>query len=296
MQFLATALSAAPARSGMPPLAVAAVLAAALTHAIWNALAHAVRDKLTMAALMGAGSAVIAAPLVLLAPMPAAGAWPYIIASAILHVGYNGLLLLSFRLGEFSQVYPVARGTSPWLVGIAGAVFAGDRLSPLGWTGVAVVSAGLMSLVFAGGYRPTRTDVPALAAALGTGVAIASYTVVDGLGVRLSGGALSYAAWLFLLEGVLTLLAALPLRRHGGWNVAGAWRTGLACAALSILAYGLVLWAQTQGALAAVAALRETSVIAGAIIGAMFFRESFGRGRIAGAVIVATGIALINLG
>jgi len=296
VQSLATVTTtAAAARSGMPPLAVAAVLAAALTHAVWNALAHAVSDKVTMAALMGAWSALLAVPLVLLAPLPATAAWPYIIASALLHVGYNGLLLLSYRLGEFSQVYPVARGTSPWLVGIAGALVAGDRLSPLGWAGVAVVSAGLMSLVFSGGYRPTRTDVPALAAALGTGVAIASYTVVDGLGVRQAGGALSYAAWLFLLEGGLTLLAALPLRR-GHLPVRGTWRTGAACAALSILAYGLVLWAQTQGALAAVAALRETGVIAGAIIGALFFRESFGRGRVIGAVVVAAGIGLINLG
>ena len=283
------------ARSGMPPLAVAAVLIAAATHAIWNALAHAVPGKVAMAALMGAGSALFAIPLILIAPMPAGAAWPYIIASGILHVGYNGLLLLSYRLGEFSQVYPVARGTSPWMVGIAGALFAGDRLSPLGWAGVAVVSAGLMSLVFNRGYRPTRADAPALAAALGTGCAIASYTVVDGIGVRLAGSALSYAGWMFLVEGVLTALATLPLRPRGV-TAPGAWRTGLACAGLSVLAYGLVLWAQTQGALAAVAALRETSVIAGAIIGAIFFKEAFGRGRIVGAVIVAAGIALINVG
>lgn len=293
MHVLAAVL---PARSGMPPLAVAAVLVAALTHAIWNALAHAVPGKIAMAALMGAGSALIAVPLVAVAALPAGAAWPYIIASAILHVGYNGLLLLSFRLGEFSQVYPVARGTSPWLVGVAGAVFAGDRLSPLGWTGVVVVSAGLMSLVFNRGYRPTRADTPALAAALGTGCAIAAYTVIDGIGVRLSGSALSYAGWLFLLEGAFTLIAALPLLRGRGRAAGGAWRTGLACAALSMLAYGLVLWAQTQGALAAVAALRETSVIAGAIIGSLFFKETFGRGRIIGAVIVAAGIALINFG
>lgn len=293
MHVLAAVL---PARSGMPPLAVAAVLIAAATHAVWNALAHAVPGKIAMAALMGAGSALIAVPLVAVAPLPAGAAWPYIIASGLLHVGYNGLLLLSFRLGEFSQVYPVARGTSPWLVGVAGAVFAGDRLSPPGWAGVAIVSAGLMSLVFNRVYRPARADAPALAAALGTGCAIAAYTVIDGIGVRLSGNALSYAAWLFLLEGALTLIAALPLLRGRGPATAGAWRTGLACAALSMLAYGLVLWAQTQGALAAVAALRETSVIAGAIIGAIFFKETFGRGRIVGAVVVAAGIALINVG
>lgn len=293
MHVLAAVTSA---RSGMPPVAVAAVLVAAVTHAVWNALAHAVRDKVAMAALMGAGYALIAVPLVALTPAPADAAWPYLIASAILHVGYNGLLLLSYRLGEFSQVYPVARGTSPWLVGVAGTIFAGDRLSPLGWAGVAVVSAGLMSLVFTRGYRPRAADLPALGAAVGTGCAIATYTVIDGLGVRLAGNALSYAAWLFLIEGALMLVVTLPLLRGRGPVTAGAWGTGLGCGALAILAYGLVLWAQTQGALAAVAALRETSVIAGAIIGAMFFKEAFGRGRIAGAVIVAAGIALINVG
>jgi drug/metabolite transporter (DMT)-like permease len=268
-----------------------AVLAAAVTHATWNAIAHGIKDQLLAFGLIGVGGIVVAIPLVILAPMPHASCWPYLAASIAIHVLYNLLLMRSYQYGEFGQVYPLARGTSPLVVTILAAVFVHERptLPQLG--GVLVVSAGLATLVFAG-RRPGRA---ALLAALGTGLTIAAYTTVDGVGVRASGSPVGYIGWLMLLESLGVPLFALVRRRS---IVTKQPRrillSGLLGGALSVLAYGLVLWAQTRGALAPIAALRETSVIFGAIIGTVAFREPFGRTRIAATVLVSAGIVLLN--
>jgi drug/metabolite transporter (DMT)-like permease len=270
-----------------------AVLAAAVTHATWNAIAHGIKDQLLSFALIGVGGIVVAIPLIILAPMPRADCWPYLLGSIVIHVFYNLLLMRCYRLGEFGQVYPLARGTSPLVVTILAAIFVHERL---GWpqiTGVLVVSAGLATLVLAG-RRPGRA---AFLAAVGTGLTIAAYTTVDGVGVRLSGSSIGYIGWLMLLESLCVPMFALARRRE----VVLKQRprillAGLAAGALSVLAYGLVLWAQTRGALAPIAALRETSVIFGAIIGTLIFREPFGRTRVAATVLVVTGIILLNLG
>ena len=155
-----------------------------------------------------------------------------------------------------------------------------------------VVSAGLATLVLAG-RRPGRA---AFAAAVGTGLTIAAYTTVDGVGVRLSGSPVGYIGWLMVLESLCVPMFAVFRRRDVLLKQPKRiLLAGLAAGALSVLAYGLVLWAQTRGALAPIAALRETSVIFGAIIGTLIFREPFGRSRIAATVLVATGIVLLNL-
>lgn len=278
----------------MPAHVLVAVLLAAVLHAAWNAIAHAITDRLVGFALIGVAATACGALLVVVAPAPASAAWLYLAVSALLHTAYNLLLMRSYELGEFGQVYPLARGTSPWLVAIGAAVFAHETLTPSRLTGVAVVSIGLASLVLAG--RLTREDVPAVGAALLTGVTIAAYTTVDGLGVRHSGSAAGYAGWLFVAEGVVMPALAVALRGRKLWVAARPHVTaGLAGGVASIVAYGLVLWAQTRGALAPIAALRETSVIIGAIIGTAVFHERFGRWRIVATVLVAGGIVIMNV-
>ena len=228
-------------------------------------------------------------------PLPAGDSWPLLLTSVVLHAVYNLLLMQSYRVGEFNQVYPLARGTSPLVVAAVAVLLVGEHLSLLQLLGVLVVSAGLASLVLVGG-RPRPQQWPALTAAIATGLAIAAYAVVDGLGVRRSGSALGYTAWLFLLQGPVLPLLALSRRRGRLWaGLRPHLRAGTACGVLSLIAYGLVLGAQTRGALAAVAALRETSVIIGAIIGAVFLHERFGRPRLIATILVATGIVLLNI-
>ena len=270
------------------------VLGSAVLHATWNAIAKGIKDQLAAFTLIGAGSL----PVALLIPFvarPAAASWPFIAVSASLHVGYGTTLMLSYRVGDLGQVYPLARGASPLLVAVVAAVTVHERLDPPRLGGVLLVCAGLASLVLAGG-RPTVDQRPALAAALGTGLFIAAYTVVDGIGVRHSGTALGYSAWLFTLESPLIPLFALA--RRGGALAAElrpVWHIGVLAGMLSVIAYALVIWAQTRGALAAVAALRETSVIVAALIGAVCFHEPFGRRRRSAAALVACGIVLLNV-
>ncbi|MEU6217312.1 DMT family transporter [Streptomyces sp. NPDC047022] len=277
----------------MTPVVTAAVLLAAVTHACWNAIAHRITDKLVGFTLIAGGGVLIGLAIALFTAFPAARAWPYLLASAAIHVVYMALLMLSFRLGDFGQAYPIARGTSPLVVTVLAAVFAHEM--PDGWAaaGVAVSCAGLTGVAL-WGMRGHRPHWAAIGAALATGLTIAGYTVVDGLGVRASGTSLGYIAWLLVVQGV-----AIPSYAALRWR--GAFTTtlrpfatlGLLGSALSVAAYALVLWAQTRAELAPIAALRESSIIAGAAIGAVFFKERFGMPRIAAAGLLVVGIGLM---
>ena len=290
----------------LPLSVILAVLAAAVTHATWNAIAHGIKDQTLAFALIGVGGTAVSVPLVIVAAMPRSASWPYLLASVAIHVFYNLLLMQCYRLGEFSQVYPLARGVSPLVVTILAAVFVHEHLAFFQVVGVVIVSAGLAFLVFGGRRAPAGGNggvVPpgqqsqgAFLAAVGTGLTIAAYTTVDGVGVRLSASPVGYIGWLIMLESLCVPLFALIRRREVLLKQPRRiLLSGLAAGALSVLAYGLVLWAQTRGALAPIAALRETSVIFGAIIGTVIFREPFGRTRITATVLVVAGIVLLNV-
>ncbi|MCP9208541.1 EamA family transporter [Streptomyces sp. NEAU-Y11] len=295
----------------MTPLVAVAVLIAAITHASWNAIAHGIRDQLLAFTLVGGGGAVCGLAMAAFTPVPDAAAWPYLLASAVVHVIYYVLLMRSFHLGDFGQMYPIARGTAPLVVTVLAAVFVGE--TPDAWqaTGIALASAGLLGVALWGvrGGRRAAADADAtangatasggrpwlaLTAAVATGLSIAAYTVIDGLGVRASGSSMGYIAWLMILEGFAVPVYALAVRRRA---LIGQLRPvalrGLLGGVLSVFAYGLVLWAQTRAPLAPIAALRESSIIVGAAIGALFFKERFGAPRIAAAGLMVAGIGLM---
>ncbi|MEU6115760.1 EamA family transporter [Streptomyces sp. NPDC047117] len=279
----------------MTPLVVAAVLTAAVTHAGWNAIAHGIRDQLLAFTLVGTGGAVCGVVLAAVSPLPAAGSWPLLLASALLHVVYQALLMRSFRLGDFGQMYPIARGTAPLVVTVLAAVFVGELPDAWALTGVAVASAGLLGVALWGiRGSGTRPHWPAIIASVATGLAIASYTTVDGVGVRESGTPLGYIGWLMLLEGIAIPAYALATRRRALFTELRPFAVrGLLGGVLSVFAYGLVLWAQTRAPLAPIAALRESSIIVGAAIGAIFMKERFGAPRIAAAGLMVVGIGLM---
>ncbi|MFG2621218.1 EamA family transporter [Streptomyces sp. NPDC048507] len=271
------------------------VLASAVLHAVWNGLTHGLDDKLAGFTLISLASAGCGGVLVCLAPVPDPAAWPYIGASAALQVAYQLLLLRAYQLGDFGQMYPTARGTSPVVVALVSTTFLGHSLPVGQYLAIAVIVCGLAGLAFADGV-PGRSHLPALAAALGTGVMIASYTLVDGTGVRVSGSVLGYVAWLFLCQGLVLPLIAWGLRGPALLTtLRPLYGRGLAGGLLSLLAYGLVVWAQSRGDLATIAALRETSIVFGALIGAVVFRERLGHRRITASVTVLAGIALLQL-
>jgi drug/metabolite transporter (DMT)-like permease len=271
----------------------AAVLLAAVLHAVWNALLKRVDDRLAGFTLIDLTGMLAGAAAVPFLPAPDRASWEFLAASALLHVGYKAFLMGSYRLGDLSQVYPVARGIAPLLVAVLAAL-AGERLDLPQFAGLACVSAGLLSLSVGGGALAAGRR-GALGFAVVTGVFIAAYTVSDGLGVRRSGTALGYVAWLFLIDGAaIPAYAALTRGRRMGAALRTHLAVGLLSGALSIAAYGLVIWAQTRGTLAAVAALRETSVIVAAGIGVVWFGERFGRLRVLAATLVAVGVVLLR--
>ncbi|MFI5973052.1 EamA family transporter [Streptomyces sp. NPDC051452] len=277
----------------MTPLVAAAVLLAAVTHAGWNAIAHRITDKLAGFTLISGGGLLIGLAASPFVAFPAGPAWPFLLASAMVHIVYYALLMTSFRLGDFGQVYPLARGSAPLLVTVPAAVFAHEV--PGVWTaaGIAVSCLGLTG-VSLWGLRGNRPDRAAIGAALATGLTIAAYTVLDGLGVRAAHTPLGYIAWLMALQGAV--LPAYSCARARGDTVRllrPYAALGLLGAALSVAAYALVLWAQTRAALAPVAALRESSIIVGAAIGAVLFKERFGAPRIAAAGLLVVGIGLM---
>jgi drug/metabolite transporter (DMT)-like permease len=272
------------------------VLLAAVAHASWNAILHAVDDKFLAMTLIMVGGGLFAIPLVVFAPAPDRAAWPFLATSVALQFAYNLLLVQAYRLGDFGQMYPLARGVSPVVVTGAAAVFAAEVPTPAALVGVAVVFASLTGLVLAG-RRTVRITPLAFAAATATGLTIAAYTIIDGLGARRSGSAAGYVGWLLALEGLVIAATAVAVRgRKLITQAKPVLSRGLAAGLLGLVAYGLVLWAQTQGALAPVAALRETSVIAAAVIGTLFFSEPFGRARILATIGVAAGILILTLG
>ncbi|AYF79020.1 EamA family transporter [Nocardia yunnanensis] len=279
----------------MPALVLAATLVAACGHAAWNAIAHWVPDKLVSITLVNAGGSLCAIPLVVWAAGPDPRSWVYLGTSVVLHIAYNLLLMASYRLGDLSQTYPLARGTSPLVVTVVAALLFRETPRSGQIAGVLLISLGLACLVF-WGRRKTASPRGAVAAALVTGVMIASYTTVDGIGVRESGSVLGYIGWLMLLEGLAVPLYALARRRRAFWrDLRPVWPVGLLGGVLSFAAYGLILWAQTRGALADIAALRESSIIVGALIGTVVFGERFGAARVAATCAVVAGIATLYL-
>ncbi len=272
-----------------------AVLGAGLLHAGWNALLKSAGggDPLLDTATVVAGStacAIVALPFVTL-PLPAS--WPYALTSVVIHFAYYITLAQAYRTGDLSFAYPLMRGTAPLLVTLLGIVFLRELPTAQVAFGILLISGGIVAIAFAQRHRHPRA---AVYWALANAGIIAVYTLVDGAGARASGNALAYVLWMTFLEGVV-FLAWIRLRR-GAASVAyiGAqWRRGLLGGFCSVAAYGIVLWAMTRAPVAAVAALRETSVLFAAVIGAVLLKEGFGIARLAGAASVVAGVAALKL-
>jgi len=272
------------------------VLLAALVHATWNALVKAGRDPLLLIATVSGVSCLLSAMLLPFVPAPARAAWPYIAAGVLAHNGFKIFLILAYRAGDLSKVYPLARGSAPLVVAAFAGVVAGEVLSGAELAGVALISAGLASLTLEP-RRAGRADALAVGFALATGLFIGAYTLVDGVGVRLSDSFLGYTAWLFFFDGIPMMVLAVTLRgRQLPRFFRGEGRTAVVAGCLSLFGYFIVVWALQQGAMAPVAALRETGVIFAAVIGRVALKEPFGWRRILAAALVAAGVAVLNLG
>ncbi|MBC3375038.1 EamA family transporter [Pseudomonas sp. SWRI92] len=275
----------------MPIHIVLLVLFAALLHASWNALLRGGADRLWSMTVMCIAVAIASVIAAAFMPPPSSASWGYALLSALLHVGYNLFLVRSYRVGDLGQVYPISRGSSPVLITLGAAIFAGETIAPGTLFGIALVSGGIISLAF----RGRKLSVPSLPYALGTGCFIAAYSVTDGIGARLSGAPLSYTVWMCALWGVLMPVVYIGLRdARSLFSVRPGMLTALAGGLVSLLAYGIVIYAMNAAPLGAVSALRETSVLFAALIGYLFLGEKLTTRRLLACAVIASGILIIG--
>ena len=273
----------------MPPLAIALAFSSALIHASWNAALKGGTDRITDSFLVAVGGLIVGGVLMAWLGAPNAASWPYLAASVSIHLLYWIALFKGYDSGDLSHVYTLSRGSAPLLVAIGAGLFAHEIPPPLKALGVGLVSAGVI-LVGASPRAPLRATLWALA----IGCAIGGYSLVDALGARASGSAPLYLGWTTGLMSVPMIGFAFLRRGARLLTDAGKapWR-GLAIGVISFAGYGLVLYAQTFAPIAQVTALRETSVVFGALIAFAILHERLGVRRWAGAIVVAAGAGLI---
>jgi len=272
-----------------------AVLLGALLHAGWNIMIRGSGNRTLDTVLVVAGAGAIMILLLPFLPLPAAESWPYALASGLIHVGYFLLVAGAYRHGELSYVYPLMRGTAPALSAIAAALLLAEVPALQGWLGVTLICGGVL-LLAGDAWRKATPQGNATLFALGTAGIVVIYTLVDGVGVRLSGNAAVYTGWVFLLTALP--LTGIFLLRDRAATLAYAqqhWRRGLFGGACTLASYALALWAMTQAPIALVAALRETSVVFGTLLAALLLKERVSRTRYAAIGVVVAGAVAIKL-
>ena len=278
-----------------------AVLGAAMLHATWNAMVKSQTDPLVSMAWVSLASGVVAGLLLFTVAIPPAAAWPFLIISTVIHTAYNLLLATAYKQGDFSRIYPIARGSAPFLVTIASLVFLEESLSAN-----ALIAIGLILLAILGvAWRRASERAPKGDAGVGdkslifaglTAVAIAGYTIADGLGGRAAGDPIAYALWLFFIDAWPTIFIIMWLRRGAFWQTSARdIRLSLAGGLLSMAAYSIVIWAMASAPVAVVAALRESSILFAALIGIFLLKEKPGPVRIAATLMLVAAVALLRL-
>ena len=276
----------------MPLEVTLAVLGAALAHAIWNAMIKSSGDVLLDMTLVVFFAGLATAPFLPFVELPGPAVWPYIGASMAIHIGYYVALVGAYRAGDLSHGYPIMRGLAPLFVAASSLAWFDESLSAAAWLGVALISAGVVSLGLVGGRVSRRATLWAA----GNAAIIACYTLVDAAGVRAAGGAERYVLWFFAVMGWPYVLIVLAARRGEALPYAGRfWRKGLLAGACAVAAYGIALWAMTRAPVATIAALRETSVIFAALIGAWILKEGQLGPRLGGAAAVLAGVIALKL-
>jgi phosphonate utilization associated putative membrane protein len=279
---------------------LALVLLGALLHASWNLLIKSSADKALDTALVHALAAALAWPLALWVGPPAAAAWPFIAASLLIHIAYYAALVGAYKHGDLNLAYPIMRGSAPLLVALVSAPVLGESLSAIAWLGVLGVAAGVL-LMGASALGSAVQQHKALGFALANAAVIATYTLVDGQGVRQSGNAWAYAFWLMALDGFAFPLL-LAWRRGAAGRAAARpvlaqrWRLALLGAAASLGSYSIALWAMARAPVATVAALREVSVLFAALLATWLLKEPFGPARAAGTLAIVAGVVALRLG
>jgi len=271
------------------------VLFGALLHASWNALIKWEPDKLVAAGAIATGAGVVALPIALFGPLPLGPAWPLIVFSAVVHVGYFVLVGYALRHADLGVAYPLTRGSAPAFTAIIAAIWLGESLALSGWLAVGAIATGVVTLSADAMLRGGLT-LRAAALAFGNAAVVVLYTLVDGVGARLAGDAVAYVTWMMAATAAIIVVLTLLFRRdtiagHG----AGFWLRAFIGGGLALASYGIAIWAMTKAPIGLVAALRETSILFGTALSALVLKERFGWTRHVAAAVVVSGAVILKL-
>lgn len=278
----------------MPLDIIALVLFGALLHATWNAMVKSGTDKQLDSSMVALGASVASICALPFLPMPNAEAWPFILASVGIHFTYYQLVGAAYRLGDIGLVYPLMRGVAPLIVATTSGSILGEHLSPVMFAGVMFICVGVLTIAadFRGG------NSKAIWVAIANAVVISLYTYVDGIGARLAGNPISYTLWICILPPLPLFAFAFFMRGVSPVlvHVRLTWRRGLIGGIGSVASYGLALYAMTRAPIAAVAALRETSIFFALIISVFILKEKASPWRYVAGAIIAVGALTMKLG
>ena len=275
-------------------LSIILILISAVSHALVGALMKRSDDKLMLRGILGATSFVIALPIALTLPLPPWEIWQIMIIGVAVHFIYQFAQAAAFTKGDMSVVYPIMRGFAPALAALFAFLFLKESLTPVEIFGLSIVVAALVGFGW-----PQKIKIEgakaALTFALFCGLLTAVYTVIDAYGMRLAPHKFAFIAWFFVMEGFgITVMVSLIKRQNLKTRIAKDLKGGIMAGLLGLLTYTTALYAFSIAPIAGMAALRETSVIFGAILAALWLKESFGLRRIILAIILAIGLILMH--
>lgn len=281
----------------MSPDVFAIILVAAFLHASWNAFAKASKgDPLVQANLIAIGSAISAVPALLVSGLPDAASSIHVLASALIHVAYFVLIGLAYRYADYSAIYPLVRGSAPLFTTLLALLLLGETLAPSTWAGIGVLCGGILGLgidaVRRGGLNGRSLMIAGLTAAI-----VVSYTLVDGLGARLSGNSAGYMLSMMTITGAIMALVMICCQKAALLSTpASLWGKSIAAGAIANISYGTALWAMTKAPIGLVGAIRETSVLFAALIAMVILKERFGVARWVAAFMIVVGLGLAKSG
>ncbi len=271
-----------------------AVLGSAFLHALWNALIKVGTSRLGAMVILSIGEVPIGLAVASFSPFPKPEVWPWVLAAGCTHFFYKFFLTYAYERGDLSRVYPIARGSAPLIVGLVSGLALADVITPMEYAGIAILGTGI--LMMARGIFAKGENRKMLPFALGSACATATYTMIDGMGARVSGDAIGYVAWVFVADGLIFSTLILLIRGTSFLPRDGkSWGMGMLAAAASYGAYGVSVWAMTIAPIAVVAALRETSILFAVLIGWLAFGEKMTREKGLAAVVIVAGVMLTRL-
>ena len=278
----------------MPLNIFLAIILAAFLHAVWNAMVKNEDNKYLAVTAIVLGHVPVSVLIILLTPIPSVESIPFIILSALLHIGYEWYLLSAYRFGDLTKVYPIARGTAPILITIVSLIFLGVALSNFEILGIIIISLGILSLSLQGAKGIKNRS--AVIYALVTGFFIMGYSITDGYGARVSNSFLSYMGWSFILNA--TIFPIILKINNKSEIITKIFKEGKKIffigGTLSYIVYGIVIWGFTQAPIALITALRETSIIFALLIGTFFLKEKFTLLKVIATFVIFFGVALLK--